>query len=1418
MTEVQDFPKKITNAVASYFIFLKSFNNIRPNYNFIQENNLDGTTNKSYILRSFHLNCYLIDKEFLDNFKSAINFNELKKILDPINEENKNKFKEKLKKYLDENPYNFSTDDVKIFSTTNEIQDLLQNNEEYEIVNEKFCLGIGISPDKLDKKKLLCTKCKDGIYFFSQSQQFLMSISPANKIIYNINKNIYYVDELSSKILVLLYAQNKHIDQKLKKQIKNVYGFEQFYLVKKEWIKTYQEFFQFEIIKNKLKTLNYPYKGYKFNLQNIVKNNIGQILLGDSKIPNDLKDGQNLLVNIEKIYSANNNNKNRLSFMQETIEPEENNKCTYFECPIEFEIINEDIYQLLKQQNFFNNDDIEEIINDKIVRRHILFGENIIILKNLEQNLEKEGIKIKKLNEYLIYSKTENDYRLWCIINYYTEDTFLQDIDKYIKGKGLSGYISNKNLDIDKIKIEQIIEDEKQNVIGKFFNVSIVDEDLKKIDRKSEIINRGSQIEICNKTRINYISNTKDNLLNSDIFKKNKKKLMDYQINSTEKFEYIKNINNLNNAINKNNINDINITTANEVQENSFIKIKNIGNNYSFVENEHKPIEKKGYLNVDQEFNKINEIGDTKEVSNIKPNNILSNNISDNSKKIDEIKKKFKSIQIALSGLSSIFNTKSRNDVKINNLTANEIKRLKSEESLTEIFLLNNEEAAKLKKYLNLDLYYQYKQIKDKNDKLKLLNENINKFSNLDFLQNSQEQINFIKNFNDCKLNIKSENKFWIINEAIYKIYDKNYTPDPENKQKILFFLYKSENYIFINDGMEILKVLKNPTNLKDNFDNFVSLELIKSNKIENVMNDLIKIREEIERNHTNKTVESNLIKKNDKFYNQYYIFNKEWFNEYIQIYKLDKYSKKIDGKTNEKTKESIFNEIKENINKKLTTEIKPKLRKENLFIENLEYPIDFEYIQKDENNEKIIEEIADNDIRIKLSDFLIYEIFIDVFRPNELEKNNKKQSSTNIKYICIIIENKQLIYIYSYKNTYNIEKIIKVFQKNENDTDSFNELVKLFKENGIDACLAEMGIDFEKINISQNLIDINIEIIGQIIIYKKEKNIKKKINQKSACLEATEIECPFFNSLIQCLINIKPMMDTFMDRQNLIKMFKKPGIKISKEFSVLLQNLWFSKNFLPYNFLIAISELKNNIKEDGKDIYSSVREFVCFLLETMHNELNTKSNINDCKSVQKYYTSINELKNDYYSKNNSQIQKNFFFGTETVVTCNCQDKKECIYYSINKCLYSSVKHFISDKTIKVQALIEACLNKKTSTVCSCCNTNKNNISKFINFPEVLLITTDYTELNFPVSFTFNKDVIDLKKYSSQANKDNKTKYKLRSVLTRTKKNKYKSNCLSPNNNKWYHYNNNSEEAGSINNFDWTDSIPTLLVYEKINN
>ena len=118
--------EKITNGVISYLQFLKKFKTKISDLVITNEQNPNSRLNMSYIIREFKLDCYIIDKKNFDYFRSSINFNELAQILNTINEENKEKFKKELKQFLDKHPYTPKGTDIRIYSSSEELKEIME--------------------------------------------------------------------------------------------------------------------------------------------------------------------------------------------------------------------------------------------------------------------------------------------------------------------------------------------------------------------------------------------------------------------------------------------------------------------------------------------------------------------------------------------------------------------------------------------------------------------------------------------------------------------------------------------------------------------------------------------------------------------------------------------------------------------------------------------------------------------------------------------------------------------------------------------------------------------------------------------------------------------------------------------------------------------------------------------------------------------------------------------------------------------------------------------------------------------------------------------------------------------------------------------------------------------------------------------
>ena len=148
--------------------FLKEFNKVIYD-DFIQK--------ESYIFLQFNLECYIIDKKYLDDFKKAINFDELIYLLNHIDEENKNKFKIKLKKYLEEKPFIPNVENIKFYSDKEEMKELVNNYNKYSFINKELLNVMGVPVSKLEGKMMKVSKNEKYISLLSISNNYILNIN-----------------------------------------------------------------------------------------------------------------------------------------------------------------------------------------------------------------------------------------------------------------------------------------------------------------------------------------------------------------------------------------------------------------------------------------------------------------------------------------------------------------------------------------------------------------------------------------------------------------------------------------------------------------------------------------------------------------------------------------------------------------------------------------------------------------------------------------------------------------------------------------------------------------------------------------------------------------------------------------------------------------------------------------------------------------------------------------------------------------------------------------------------------------------------------------------------------------------------------------------------------------------------------------
>jgi ubiquitin C-terminal hydrolase len=303
-----------------------------------------------------------------------------------------------------------------------------------------------------------------------------------------------------------------------------------------------------------------------------------------------------------------------------------------------------------------------------------------------------------------------------------------------------------------------------------------------------------------------------------------------------------------------------------------------------------------------------------------------------------------------------------------------------------------------------------------------------------------------------------------------------------------------------------------------------------------------------------------------------------------------------------------------------------------------------------------------------------------------------------------------------------------------------------------------------------------------------------------------------YINSILQCFINIKDLIEFFLSKKNDIKNYK-----LSNAFLEILKDKE-KKNI--NNFEKIIFEMnpsfKNIENNDPKDL-------VLFLIENMHKELNPVMN------VYKYSdNSINMYNIDrcfqsyenYFQKNFRSIFSNIFYGR--------YDNQTQFIYKAN-----TVSHSIQYFNILVFSLDEVknyypkyCKNEINITNCfeyyqrNIKDQNDEKIIKnkiILYAPKVLIISLNYNKLQKKTKFILNNK-INLQSFIYY--KNNRFIYELIGIVTNIMNSESKKHfiafCKSYEDYYWYKYDNNSiaipssfEEAKKLGEYD-------ILFYSKI--
>jgi len=1170
----------------------------------------------------------------------------------------------------------------------------------------------------------------------------------------------------------------------LNKNIKDIYNFKKYYLINKEWLKEYKEFFLYDFVEKKIeseyKNKNYSYNRIKHSLNNIVKKKLGQIRLFSETILSDfIRNAKNLKYhNKDKLIHIENNENNETPDGNQI-----NGNKQKFIIPFKYELLNEDLYRLLIKEEFFYN--LDDKIGD-IISFDVLIGNSQIIIKN--KATEENEEKFKYSNEYLIYDlKNKNeennikDYKnkdnkeqnkengdedkfiLKYILNYDDDNIFYKDLDKIMK-EGLNSYFNYRKLDKD-IKINHgiLIKDDKDKYIGKFINIDLNEEDIKndfgiKINEQNKE-NHIDSIEI-NSNKIKTIfenkeaqpifnENIEDNHIieNNDIKCKNNNEIKENKVNKNIYEKMIAKYNKERNEKNK------------EENQN---KGKTIYNNDNKI-NEHN--EKNDNINeINNELNRNKSNEDKDNVINaINEDNKNENNIDKeekieyikNQKCIDEIKQRKIIIEKSFKDLcKNIIKNEELNDLNINVIMSKDFPKNENHPDLKQIILIDEESSKQFQTFINYPKLNEIINIVGESKKDALIENFHEEFNNIDKILSGMIElpieIKLIDGFQKCKNNMDNKKKF--------QLFEKNKFIEIFKKGEnifIYYFTYKNNSFIFFPKDKKILKL---------KFDNdFIADDLFYLEEyIDNLEN-----KKDIEESFLKKIIleNQNKLKFNEKILKKeikdYYLINRKWLNNRIKASNENNYEK-----------------------------IEPQL--ENKEFATFDYPKDFYFIEKEENN--LILDILELGITKENKIFFTYD---NVF---------KEEENRNI-YIGLInnkdIEDSKIlaIYFYSIKDKeFEIEYIVNYYYE--------ERMLKEIKDNimikGIETYLNIMSNNNNENNNTEpiSLYDIDLNNFGLYFnLNKKEiNNIIFPENTKNIGYIPNKY---FYCGIIQCLLNIKPLREIFLNKHLLITNNIIKNTLITKKIYQIFQNIWYGGN----NNEIYASLIPDIIIEENN--FKDYKLLLEFLLLYMHNEQTKEKKENYKKLDSLIYDNKDKMRNDFYSKQ-TFIQELFFFETKHHHCKYCK-KKDYIDYRIN-CVLEFKLDRIKEEIITINNILESLKQKKE---CNKCNNTFKLKKKFNSCPLFLIIVIKHNN-KFKDNFK-HIEKIELNNYVTKDYHESK-KYELISFINyppiEEKKKKGIIFCKSPVNNEWYKYEGSKCEKTNIKDIIKEEkSIPNLLIY-----
>lgn len=847
------------------------------------------------------------------------------------------------------------------------------------------------------------------------------------------------------------------------------------------------------------------------------------------------------------------------------------------------------------------------------------------------------------------------------------------------------------------------------------------------------------------------------------------------------------------------------------------------------------------------------------------------------------------------------------NDLKSDNL--NKIKRRNNDSNIINyINNLNNIESFSKENRINRtkdydikdNVFSNYSSIykKDNNDRLNITsiqkNKNSELFDNYSFY-------NYIDNSLEIQSNLVSTIPELIFKTQILMAIEENkiincLKSKGEIKNKNEYYLVNStwlEEYKKIFNYSEIYKLCFDKEKNKDNI-NLKNSEI----QINNLIKNNPKILESIKYNYNKIKLSSTIndVKKLRHFIHHYKYENDEELNktsipyhfDLINKITLDLIIKQFNFKCINKTEGRKTNCSCEFCGSNFLKQYICYIGNEFVFISYKDNNNNYYYYQWNiniKNIDKINNMSIDILFIVKNNEIFINEIINYFFKGNKIKDFSKIQNLDKNKIIQVFYDmnNKNII-----GKIVNIKLLIK--QK--------GELINK-KKSRVDIKFIESRNTSNRDSIIKKLNTVKKSFKEQpLLLYKKPSLIG--LNRSGQPF--------FFNPILQCLSNIPELTNYFLSNiSNFNDENNKKILPFSHEYAKLIWDLWkvpteedsevnnypyYEKSASPFQLKQLIANNNNEVLMPQKNMF---RELFLFILKSLDNELNTfelknrnsssfllrsqkleknndekSDNDNDSDSDRKSSNTGNSIsssssssdtissdneekllkkfRDDYHSKFNSIIQKNFYSEIQVCFQCLTCNLYKFHYEIINSYTFDleiikkniMSKYKLRDIMKKIIVLsVPDCFEneEKPSSfdlnyLCEKCQlkTFERQI-RIIKAPNILVLffkEKEILQVEFDISLDLQLNAfIHDKIYENENEKDendlefNRNSYDLIGVLCSpyesTKKGTYISYCRNPVNNLWYCYN-DSIVTNVDNQFLKNIKIPKLLIYRKKEN